>query len=115
MPFLCAENMDFMNAPNDYLLWVVLENPQTRSPATWKSYAEALYDYFSWLEANALSWDPVPARYGEGGGISNIALYRNWSLDALDRRSGRHAIQASTVRKRLSQIMRFYEWALGCG
>ncbi|WP_350029252.1 MULTISPECIES: tyrosine-type recombinase/integrase [unclassified Caballeronia] len=115
IPFLCAEDMEFISAPNDYLLWVALENPRTRSPATWRSYAETIYDYFAWLEANALSWDAVPARYGEGGGISNIALYRDWSLDALDQRTGGHAMQPSTVRKRLSQVMRFYEWALARG
>ncbi|EEF24157.1 conserved hypothetical protein [Ricinus communis] len=103
--------MEFIAAPNDYFLWVALENPRTRSPATWTSYAEAIYDYFAWLEANALSWDALPPRHGEGGGISNIALYRNWSLDALDRRSGGRAMAPSTVRKRLSQVMRFYEWA----
>lgn len=115
IPFLCAEDMEFITAPNDYLLWVVLENPGTRSSATWKSYAEAIYDYFAWLEANALNWDAVPPRHGEGGGISNIALYRNCSLDARDRRSGGHAMQPSTVRKRLSQVMRFYEWARARG
>jgi integrase/recombinase XerD len=115
IPFLCAENMEFISVPNDYLLWVALENPRTRSSATWRSYAEAIYDYLAWLEANALSWDAVPPRNGEGGGVSNVALYRDWSLDALDRRTGGHAMQPSTVRKRLSQVMRFYEWARARG
>lgn len=61
--------MEFIKAPNDYFLWVALGNPKTRSPATWKSYAEAIYDYFAWLEANGSSWDAMPAPYGEGGGI----------------------------------------------
>ncbi|MDP9651353.1 hypothetical protein [Paraburkholderia caledonica] len=115
IPFICTEKMEFIEVPNDYLLWVALENPRTRSPATWQSYAEALYDYFAWLEANGLIWDATSPRNGERGGISNIALYRGWSLDVFDRQAGKHAMQSSTVRKRLSQIMRFYEWALACG
>jgi len=107
--------MEFVTEPNDYLLWVALESPRTRSRATHSSYAEALYDYFAWLEANGLRWDAVPPRYGKGGEISNIALYRDWSLDAPDRQTGGRAMHPSTVRKRLSQVMRFYEWALARG
>ena len=111
IPFLCSEDMELVKPASDYLMWVALENARTRSPATWKSYAEAVYDFFAWLEANSLSWDALPQHSVDAGEISNVALYRNWSLDVLDRRSGRHAMQPSTVRKRLSQIMRFYEWA----
>ncbi|WP_235007888.1 tyrosine-type recombinase/integrase [Caballeronia humi] len=70
-----------------------------------------MYDYFAWLEANGLDWDALPIDSAEFGEISNLALYRNWSLDVLDANSDRHSMQPSTVRKRLSQIMRFYEWA----
>ncbi len=111
IPFLCSEDMERVRPASDYLLWVALENGRTRSPATWRSYAEAMYDYFSWLEANGLDWGALPIDSAEFGEISNLALYRNWSLDVLDANSGRHSIQPSTVRKRLSQIMRFYEWA----
>lgn len=111
IPFLCSEDMERVKPASDYLLWVALENGRTRSPATWKSYAEAIYDYFAWLEANFLHWDASPIDSVELGEISNLALYRNWSLDVLDAGSSRHSMQPSTVRKRLSQIMGFYEWA----
>ena len=104
--------MEFITAPNDYLLWVALGKPQDRSRATWRSYAEAIYDYFAWLEANALNWDAVPTRL-----TAKVAKSQTSRCIAIgpSTRSigelGRHAMQPSTVRKRLSQIMRFYEWA----
>jgi integrase/recombinase XerD len=113
IPFLCSEDMERVKPASDYLLWVALENGRTRSCATWKSYAEAMYDYFAWLEANGLEWDALPIDSVDLGEISNLALYRNWSLDVLDATSGQHSMKPSTVRKRLSQIMRFYEWAAG--
>lgn len=112
IPFLCDEDMEIVKSASDYLFWVALENTRTRSPSTWKSYAETIHDYFSWLEANSLLWDAVPLRSGDVDEISNVALYRNWSLDARESSSGRHFMQPSTVRKRLAQIMRFYNWAV---
>jgi hypothetical protein len=44
-------------APNRYLLYLAGENVRTHSPKTLRTYAEALYDYFSFLEANSLTWD----------------------------------------------------------
>lgn len=111
LPFLCDSEMEHVGVVNDYLLWVSLENSRTPSASTRKSYAEGLYDYMSWLEANSLRWDDLPSRSGHGEEISNIAMYRNWSLDIVDASSGRPRMQPSTVRKRLSQIMSFYRWA----
>lgn len=111
IPFLCDENMELVKTPSDYLFWVALENAKTRSPATWKSYGEAIYDYFSWLDANSLQWDAVPARSRHVEEISNVALYRNWSLDARNASSDGPSMKPGTVRKRLAQIMRFYQWA----
>ncbi|CAE6850662.1 Tyrosine recombinase XerC [Paraburkholderia aspalathi] len=112
LPFLCYEDMELVKPASDFLLWAALENPRIRSPATWRSYADAIYDYFAWLEANSLSWDALPLRSKDVDEISNLALYRDWSLDVLDSRSGERAMQPATVRKRLSQIMRFYQWAV---
>ncbi len=111
IPFLCEDDMQIVAAVTDYLLWLALENAGTASPATWKSYAETLYDYFSWLAANKLSWDAMPAKGRYGEEISNIAMYRNWSIDLINPNTGERRIETSTIRKRLSQIMAFYRWA----
>lgn len=111
IPFLCDDDMEFVPVVNDYLLWISLENANTASPATWKSHAEALYDYFSWLGANNLAWDDQPVKGPHGEEISNIASYRNWSADLIDPETGEARIEPSTIRKRISQIMSFYRWA----
>lgn len=112
VPFLCDDSMEIVTAVTDYLLWLALENAHTTSPATWQSHAETLYDYFSWLSANNLHWDTLPIKGPNGEEISNLASYRNWSADLLTLETGEHRISASTIRKRLSQIMSFYRWAL---
>gem|GEM_PF-155360 len=114
VPFLCSSDMEFSLIVNDYLLWLSLENANTASPSTWKSQAEALYDYFSWLETNNLVWDSTPTRNPYGEEISNLAMYRNWSADLLDI-EGRRKIENSTIRKRLSILMSFYRWAVKRG
>lgn len=111
IPFLCEDDMEFVTEVNDYLLWIALENAGTASPATWKSHAESLYDFFSWLRANRLLWDSKPIKGRQGEEISTPAIYRNWSLGLMDSETGRQQVQPSTVRKRLTHIMAFYRWA----
>lgn len=111
VPFLCRDDMEFVPVVNDYLLWLSLENANTASPSTWKSYAETLYDYFSWLDANCLAWDAKHEKGPHGEEISNLAMYRNWSADLVDSESSEARIEASTIRKRISHLMAFYRWA----
>lgn len=111
IPFLCEDNMELLGDANDYLLWLSIENILTSSPATWRTYAESLYDYFSWLRANNLEWDAKPKKGPHVEEISNIALYRNWSLNLTHPETGLQKIQPSTVRRRLTNLMSFYRWA----
>ncbi|EGR8489982.1 site-specific integrase [Salmonella enterica] len=112
LPFLCNDDMTFMPVANDYLLWVCLENASTANPATWKSYAETLFDYFSWLSTNGFAWDALPIKGPQGEEISNLAMYRNWSMDLIHPSSGKPCVAPSTLRRRMTQIMAFYRWAL---
>jgi integrase len=111
VPFLCEDNMEFVVDVNDYLLWISLENSHTSSPATWKCHAESLYDYFSWLRANNLEWNSKPQKRKGDEEITNVAVYRNWSLSLINPETGLPKIQRSTVRKRLTHLMSFYRWA----
>lgn len=111
IPFLCDDDMEVVAVATDYLLWLSMENAHTPSPATWKSHAETLYDYFSWLAVNLLAWDALPLKGPYGEEISNLAIYRNWSADLVDPGTAEHLISLSTIRKRLSHIMSFYRWA----
>lgn len=107
--------MEFIHIVNDFLLWLALENANTASPSTWKSYVETLYDFFSWLDANHLAWDALPTKDTYTEEISNIAMYRNWSADLIDTKNGTARIEASTIHKRLTHIMAFYRWAVSRG
>ncbi len=107
--------MEFLVDANDYLLWLALENIHTSSIATWKTHAESLYDYFSWLRANKLEWNTKPKKGARSEEITNIALYRNWSLSLINPETGSPKIQPSTVRRRLTNLMSFYRWAFRRG
>lgn len=74
IPFLCEDDMEFVLEVNDYLLWIALENASTGSPATWKSHAESLYDFFSWLRVNQLAWDSKPQKGRQGEEITTLAI-----------------------------------------
>lgn len=111
VPFLCDDDLEIVEVVSNYLLWLALENARTQSPSTWKSHAETLYDYFSWLTTNSLKWDQLPIKGKHGEEISNLASYRNWSADLIHAETGARKIALSTIRKRLTQIMAFYRWA----
>lgn len=111
VPFLCEDDMTFANDANDYLLWLSLENSHTSSPATWKCHAESLYDYFSWLGTNGFVWNVAPFKGRSGEEITNVAIYRNWSLSLKNPETGQTRMQHSTIRKRLTHLMSFYRWA----
>lgn len=80
IPFLLNGQMELVEPANDYLMYLALERGKTRSPKTWRNHGEALYDYFSWLEANALDWAHVPVAGHARSAVSNLAAYRNWSI-----------------------------------
>ena len=95
-------------APNRYLLYLACENVRTHSPKTLRTYAEALYDYFSFLEANSLTWD---SWHDEILNLSPLMLYRNWSLESVNTGSRRRQLSNSTVNTRLAALKGFYSWA----
>lgn len=111
IPFLLDQHMELVEATNDYLMYLALERGKTRSPKTWRNHGEALYDYFSWLEANELDWSHVPGAGHAKTGISNLASYRNWSFSLVDPATGIRAIKPSTINQRLTCLMGFYQWA----
>ena len=44
VPVLLSDDLQIAEMPQRWLFYVALERGRTRSPATWRSYAEALYD-----------------------------------------------------------------------
>ncbi len=45
VPMLLDDQERFVEVPQRWLLELAILNGRTRSPATWRSYAEALYDW----------------------------------------------------------------------
>lgn len=94
----------------NYMMHLALERGRITSDKTLKSHADALYDYFSWLRANGLTWDREPKRTPGGKEISNLSLYQNWSKNSYRKPDGTE-LKNTTINLRTSRIEAFYRWA----
>lgn len=99
IPFLCDQEMELLTAPNHYLRYVATVKGRTRADATWRTYGNHLYEFFSFLEANDLKWDAVNQ--------TQIAAWR----DAMIERN----CKRSTANQRLRCVNAFYKWAVHQG
>jgi site-specific recombinase XerD len=99
IPFLCALDMELVSAPNEYLRYIATVKGRTRSRRTWLTYGSHLYEFFSFLEANDLSWSGVNQ--------THIAAWRDVMLE---RKCSRN-----TVNQRLRCAHSFYKWASQAG
>jgi site-specific recombinase XerD len=95
IPFLCDAEMELVDAPNHYLLYVATVKGRTRSEATWSTYGNHLFEFFAFMEANGLQWEKVNQ--------SQIAAWRDAMLERNCKRS--------TVNQRLRCVHAFYDWA----
>lgn len=96
IPFLTDQDMKLVNIPNKYLYEIALVQGRTRSPRTWKTYGNHLYEYFSFLEENNLEWQQID--------LAQIAIWRNAMLD--------RGLMRSTVNARIRLVSDFYRWTL---
>ncbi|KAF7961411.1 hypothetical protein AWV80_00190 [Cupriavidus sp. UYMU48A] len=112
IPFLLDRDMELVEEANTYLLYVALDRGMTRSPQTWRNHGEALYDYFSWLEAHGLDWRQGCSPSHGARVESAIAAYRNWSINLVDQESGRRRLKRTTINQRLTCLIGFYRWAV---
>lgn len=103
-PLLIAEN-GWPAEPAQGFLWhTLVESGENLSKLTWESYGRRLFDYFSFLEANGLSWDDKAS----SSGLSVLSRYRDWSVGEL-------GLSPSTINKRLGIILKLYRWAKSKG
>src|SRR5215469_5999773 len=72
IPVLLTDDMVIDEVPQRWMFYIALDRGRTRSQATWRSYAEALYDWLRTCEANGWEWDQVE----EG----HLRAYRNQML-----------------------------------
>jgi integrase len=84
---------------NEFLRYYLMRGA-IGSKKSWPSTGRALYDYFSFLEANDLDWRDVD----RGEQRTLLAAYRNWNLEDIQ-------LKVSTVRQRLIYICEYYDYA----
>src|SRR5258708_38604367 len=106
VPVLLTDDMVMPEVPQHWLFYIALERGRTRSPATWRSYAEALYDWLQACQVNGWEWDQVD----EG----HLRAYRNLILYHPSSVTGR-AYSTRTVNGRLRRLAMFYIWAFRGG
>ncbi|QYG02519.1 tyrosine-type recombinase/integrase [Massilia sp. NP310] len=95
IPFICDDQMRLVDAPNKYLRYIATISGRTSSPRTWETYGNHLYEFFSFLEANSLSWKLI--------GLEELAAWRD---SMLHRECSR-----TTVNQRLRCVQSFFKWA----
>jgi integrase/recombinase XerD len=106
VPVLLNDDMVIVEGPQRWLFYIALDRGRTRSRETWRSYAEALYDWLQTCEVNGWEWDDVD----EG----HLRAYRNQMLYHPSSVTGR-AYTARTINGRLRRLAMFYTWAFRRG
>ena len=103
IPILVNDEMKVVESVLKFIIYHCVENGRVKSHRTIVNYANALYDFFSFLQANKLSWKQS---YKESNKqkVSVLALYRNWPACL----AGSAALKASTINTRLAAIQQFY-------
>ena len=105
VPMLLDARMRLVEPACAWLMHIALVRGRTRSPQTWRTYGEALYDWWQTLEANGWVWNEV--------GPGELSAYRDQMLRP---RSGTgRPLARSTINGRLRTIGRFYRWSVATG
>jgi integrase len=101
VPMLLDAQMRLIEPACAWFFHLALVQGRTRSPATWRTYAEAVFDWWQTCEANGWRWDRV--RYEE------VAAYRNRMLNGVSDVT-RRPYARSTINGRLRILALFYGW-----
>jgi len=106
VPMLLDTEMRLIEPACAWLLHVALVRGRTRSKETWRTYGEALYDWWQTLEANDWLWNKV--------GSNELTAYRNRMLEGTSDLTGRPYSRA-TINLRLKVLAMFYRWCAASG
>ncbi len=94
VPFLINGEGELAEAANRYLYFVSCISGRTRAETTRRTYADHLYDFFSFLEEKNLSWDSVSH--------SHLAAWRNGMQE--------RGLRRTTCNSRIRTVSAFYTW-----
>ncbi|MES2192766.1 MAG: tyrosine-type recombinase/integrase [Pseudomonadota bacterium] len=98
-PIVLWANMESCAPVNSFLRYYLLRG-SIGSKRSWGSTGRALYDFFSFLQANDLQWQDVD----RGEDKSLLSAYRDYCFDVAK-------LARNTVRQRLLYICEFYKFA----
>lgn len=98
--FFNPRTMELLELPTKWMFYVALQRARTRSPNTWRSYAESLADWLRHCAANEWSLLEI----GEG----HLGAYRRHMLHSNTVNGAPHS--ASTINGRVNVVWRFYKW-----
>ena len=99
-PILLDAEMRSVEAANAFLRHYLMRG-RIGSEQSWPSTGRAMYDYFSFLEAQGLNWKDV----NRGDELTLVGAYRDYCLDTAK-------LARNTVRQRLLYVCEFYVYAL---
>lgn len=102
VPFLVKENMSFEEIPTLWFFHLALESGRTTSSETWRSYAEAILDFFNTCEANNWVWKDVKKEH--------LIAYRNNMLN--NNNAFGRPYSKSTINGYIIRVCIFYEWCV---
>lgn len=94
------EDMNFEIIPTKWFFYLALESGNTTSPETWRSYAEAIYDWFQTCSINNWEWKNVTREH--------LLAYKNNMLT--NNSSHNRPYSKNTINGYLKRICLFYEW-----
>lgn len=94
--------MTIIEIPTLWLVHIALVSGRTRSPRTWRSYAEAIVDWLRSCEASNWDWKTVQD--------GHLAAYRNAMLRTGSSYTGKPYAR-ETINAYILRICLFYEWA----
>lgn len=96
IPFLVNIEGELVDVANRYLYFVSCISGRTRAETTRRTYADHLYDFFSFLEANDLAWNSIKSSY--------LAAWRNGMQE--------RGLKRTTCNSRIRTVSAFYTWCL---
>mgnify|MGYP001237866112 CR=1 FL=1 len=102
VPLLVKEDMSFEEIPTLWFFYLALESGRTRSPETWRGYAEAILDFFNTCHANNWNWKEINK--------NNLIAYRNNMIDNNNCFGRKYS--KSTINNYITRVCLFYEWCV---
>lgn len=106
VPVLLDKNMCLVEPACAWFMHLALTRGRTRSRDTWRTYGEALYDWWQTLEASDWRWDEVTALH--------VATYRDRMLSEPSGHTKR-PYSRSTINGRIRTLGAFYNWSVHAG